>query len=53
MFIEETETPSLVFQSAEASWAKNLKNRAENIRLMEEENRRKTEEVEAKGQLLA
>ena len=53
VFIEETETPSLVFQSAEASWAKTLKNRAENIRLMEEENRRMAEEAEAEEQLLA
>ena len=52
VFIEETETPSLVFQSAEASWAKTLKNRAENIRLMEEENRRMAEEAEAEEQLL-
>ena len=53
VFIEETETPSLVFQSAEASWARTLKNRAENIRLMEEENRRMAEEAEAEEQLLA
>ena len=52
VFIEETETPSLVFQSAEASWAKTLKNRAENIMLMEEENRRMAEEAEAEEQLL-
>ncbi len=39
VFIEETETPSLVFESAEASWEKTLKIRDENIRLMEEENR--------------
>ncbi|CAO2841350.1 unnamed protein product [Amaranthus hypochondriacus] len=41
VFMEETKTPSLVFESAKASWAKTLKNRAENIRLMEEENRRR------------
>ena len=53
LFIEETETPSLVFQSAKASWAKILKNRAKNIRLMEEENRRTAKEAEAEEQLLA
>ncbi|XP_021717502.1 uncharacterized protein LOC110685289 [Chenopodium quinoa] len=53
VLIEETENPSVVFKSAEASWARTLKMRADKIRQKEEERRRNAEAEEVEEELNA